>query len=409
MARKVLITGMGCLSPLGNDTDSFWHAVVSGRCAIRPLEHPEGRFIKGVKTFAPLVPYDPAQHFEPRRLMWLDPFAQIAILAARQACAQAGLSQAPVKGHRVGVVIGSTVGGKTTEDQGNRLFWTAMAEDRAIGVDPMGLPRAMMSSPVSTVGMEFGFTGPTFCVSSACASSNHAIGVAFWLVRAGVIDVAVTGGADICSPLTFLKGWEALRVLSPDLCRPFCAERRGLVLGEGAGILVLEAAESARARGARGLAEVRGFGMTADAGDITRPSVEGTSGAILAALEDGGLAPEDIDYVNAHGSGTRSNDEVETQALHKVFGPHAGALSVSSTKSMIGHAMGAAGALELIATVMAVQNDVVPPTANFGTPTPECDLDYTPHHARPRPLRAALSDNFAFGGLNAVLAVSRCE
>lgn len=409
MTRRVVVTGQGCVSPLGNDIPSLWRALASGTCAIAPLAHPEAHFVKGVKTFAPIAPFDPEAHFAPRHLMQLDPVAQVAMLAARQAVAQAGLREAPVPAHRVGVIIGSSIGGKTTDDENARRFWFGVAGDRTVTTNPMGIPRVMASSATSHVGMDLGFTGPSFATSTACSTANHAIGLAYWLVRAGTMDAAVTGGADICNTLSVLKGWESLRVLSPDLCRPFCAERRGLVLGEGAGVVVIETLDGALARGATPLAEIRGFGMTADAGDITKPSVDGTSGAITAALQDGGLAADEIDYVNAHGTGTRANDETETAALRKALGAHAEKVSISSTKSMLGHALGAAGALELIATIGALREGLVPPTVNFGTPSPECDLDYTPNEARERPVAAALSNSFAFGGLNAVLALARFD
>ena len=267
----------------------------------------------------------------------------------------------------------------------------------------------MANAAASHVSMEFGITGPAFAVSSACASANHAIGLAFDMVRRGQMRAAIAGGSEACITVGSLKGWEALRVLATDTCRPFCRDRRGMVLGEGAGIFVLETLETARARGAPILAELAGFGMSADAADLVLPSETGAARAIAGALKDAGLAPERIDYVNAHGTGTAANDVAETRALRRVFGDHAGRLAVSSTKAVHGHALGAAGAIELVAAVRAITDGVVPPTANFTAPDPDCDLDYVPNEARERTVGAALSNSFAFGGLNAVLALRSVE
>jgi nodulation protein E len=244
-------------------------------------------------------------------------------------------------------------------------------------------------------------------VASACASATHAIGLAFQMVRGGAVDCAVTGGAEACITFGTLRGWEAMRVMSPDVCRPFSKGRLGLVLGEGAAMMVLEPLERAQARGAAILGEIVGFGMSADAADLTAPDLGGMVRALQGALDDATLAPGDVQYVNAHGTGTAANDETETKALHQLFGPHAKKLAVSSTKSMVGHALGAAGALELVATLLAVREGVVPPTIGYLEPDPACDLDYVPNKARALPIEAAVSNSFAFGGLNAVLAVKK--
>jgi nodulation protein E len=255
--------------------------------------------------------------------------------------------------------------------------------------------------------MHCGLRGPTFVVASACASATHAIGLAFHMVRSGQVDCAVTGGAEACITFGTLRGWEAMRVMAPDFCRPFSIDRKGLILGEGAAMFVLEPLERARARGAKILGEVVGFGMSADAADLTAPDLGGMSRAMEGALNDGKLQAQDIQYVNAHGTGTAANDVTETQALHRVFGEHAGKLAVSSTKSMVGHALGAAGALELAATLLAARDSVVPPTIGYLGADPACDLDYVPNKARALTIEAAISNSFAFGGLNAVLAVKK--
>jgi nodulation protein E len=253
--------------------------------------------------------------------------------------------------------------------------------------------------------MEHGITGPSFTVASACASANHAIGVAFHMVRAGSVDVAVTGGTEAVFTFGTIMGWDALRVMAPDMCRPFSRNRRGMVLGEGAAIMVLENRARAEARGAEILAEIVGFGMSSDAQDIVLPSAAGATAAMQACLADAGLTAEEVGYINAHGTGTLANDVTETKAIHMVFGDHARKLAVSSTKAMHGHALGASGALELAATVMALRDGFIPPTANFIEADPDCDLDYVPNEARAARVEVAMSNSFAFGGHNAVLAI----
>jgi nodulation protein E len=267
----------------------------------------------------------------------------------------------------------------------------------------MMIPRVMSNSAVSHIAMEFGIHGPAFSVSTACSSANHAIGQAFWLIRAGVCDMAITGGAESVFSFGFLKAWEAMRVISPDTCRPFSKNRNGLILGDGAGALVLETAESARSRGAHVYGEVAGFGMSADAHHITQPSAEGAAMAMRSALSDAKLDTTAVGYINAHGTGTQANDPTETAAIRSVFGAHADRLAVSSTKSMHGHALGAAGAIEGVATVFGLHRRCLPPTANFTEPDPQCDLDVIPNRAREAEVEYALSNSFAFGGLNAVL------
>jgi nodulation protein E len=261
----------------------------------------------------------------------------------------------------------------------------------------------MGNAAASRISMEHGITGPVYNVSTACSSSNHAIGQAFWMVRSGASELAITGGAEAIFSLGFLKAWEAMRVVSPDTCRPFSKDRRGLILGEGAAMLVLEPLDAAVARGATIYGEITGFGMSSDAHHITQPSPEGAARAMRAALADARIGAGEVDYINAHGTGTAANDCTETAAIRCVFGQHAGNLAVSSTKSMHGHALGAAGAMEAVATVLALRHELLPPTANYTTPDPECDLDVIPNEPRKAAAEYALSNSFAFGGLNAVL------
>ena len=295
------------------------------------------------------------------------------------------------------------MGGKTTDDAAFEKLY-GQGNPR---VHPAVIPRLMASSATSQLTMEFGVTGPAFTVSSACSSANHAVGQALGLIRQGSADIVLTGGSEACFTLGTMKAWEAMRVMAPDTCRPFSRGRRGMVLGEGAAIVVLESANHARARGASIYAELAGFGMSADADHLIHPNEIGAARAMEAALADARLSPEDISYINAHGTGTEVNDVTETRAIRRVFGRHADALAVSSTKGAHGHALGASGALELAATVLALQRRSVPPTVNFLEPDPACDLNYIPNEARDMAVGAALSNSFAFGGLNAVLALKK--
>jgi nodulation protein E len=305
---------------------------------------------------------------------------------------------------RCGVILAAALGQQTLDDSYQEFYGRA-----AKRLPPLTVPRSMPSAPASQISIEFGMQGPSFAIASACASAAHAIGTAFQMVRSGLLDLAVTGGSDASIQPGFLKAWDALRVLSPDCCRPFSRDRNGLVIGEGAGILVLEAWDQAQQRGAAIHAELVGFGMNADAGDLVAPSAAGAARAISAALDDAGLPPACIGYVNAHGTGTRLNDVTEVQALAGVFGARLAELPVSSTKSMIGHCLNAAGALELIVTALALREGCLPPTIGFREGDPDCAIDCVPNRMRRGAPQYALSNSFAFGGLNAVLVVRRVE
>ncbi|HJU06966.1 MAG TPA: beta-ketoacyl-[acyl-carrier-protein] synthase family protein [Rhodanobacteraceae bacterium] len=404
MNRRVVITGMGAICALGHDAQTVWRGMREGRSAIAPLSGFDDPTLR-VRVAAQVRDYDPLQHFDEKKLLLLDRVSQFPIIAAREAVSQSGIDFSADESlrARTACVVGTGTGGEQTNDEcSKRLYREGIPR-----MHPLSIVRRMMSAPASQVSIEFGLTGPTFVTSSACASANHALASAFALVRSGLCDVALAGGTEACITLGVLRAWEAMRVLADDTCRPFCKQRRGLVLAEGAGMFVLEDFDHARARGAEILAEFAGAGMSADAGDIVLPSDAGAASAIQAALDDAGLNADEIDYINAHGTATPANDPTETRAIRKVFGEHADTLAVSSTKSVHGHALGAAGAIELIAAIGALRDQVVPPTANFLDPDPECDLDYVPNTARERPARAALSNAFAFGGLNAVVALRR--
>lgn len=398
-----MVTGTGCVSALGHSVEAFWSALQDGSCGLGKLVQATPSDLR-VSVVGAIPAPDPRHMLDARRLPMLDRFSVLAIVAAQQALAQSGLLLEQV-GHRTGCVVGvGTAGGETIDELYHRIFLEGARRANVFTV-----PRVMPSAPASQISMGFGIRGPVFTVSSACASSNHAIATAVWLLRDGVIDAAVVGGTE--APLTYgiLKAWEALRVMAPDTCRPFDRHRKGLVLAEGAGMLVLERADHAKARGADILAQIAGAGMSADAADLVAPTLEGTAAAMRACLADANLSVDAIDYINAHGTGTVTNDITEIKVIKAVFGDAAKHLSISSTKSMHGHALGASGSLELIAVIEAIRRGIVPPTINIEELDPECDLDVTPGHARERSIRAALSNAFAFGGTNAVVAVKRFE
>ncbi len=401
-AHAVAITGMGAISVFGEGAEPLWRALRDGRSGIAPLRHARAADLR-VKVAAQVPEtFDPARHFDEHLLPLLDRTSQFALLAANEAVQQSGLVFGDSElSLRTGVVVGTGAGGETTQDEQSRRLYG----DHATRVQPLTIVRLMTNAPASQISIVHGLRGPCFAVASACASANHAISQAAMMIRAGLIDVAVTGGSEACLTYGALRAWEAMRVLADDTCRPFTAHRRGLVLGEGAGMFVLESMGHARARGATVLGVLAGIGMSADASDIAAPDPLGNARAMRMALADGGFVPGDIDYINAHGTATQANDPNETVAIHRVFGPHAASLAVSSTKSMHGHALGASGALELVAVLGAMRDGIVPPTANFDVADPACDLDYVPNIARLMTVRAALSNSFAFGGLNAVLAV----
>ena len=404
MVRRVVVTGVGVISSLGLNAADFWQALAEGRSGIGPMTLVDPALLRFPNT-AEVKGYDPAQHFCNKETDFLDRFAQFGVVAAREAVLDSGIEWTPELRERGAVVTGSCVGGKTTEDEGFQNLY-ALKRPR---VNPLTIPRAMENAAASHISIENHITGPVYTVSTACSSSNHAIGQAFWLVRNGVVDAAITGGSEAPFCLGNLKAWEAMRVVSQDTCRPFSKNRRGMILGEGGAMMVIETLEAAKARGAKIYAEIVGFGMSSDAHHLTQPSMEGPARAMRGALCDAGIAPEQVGYINAHGTATPANDPTEAGAIHMVFGEHAVRMGVSSTKSMHGHALGAAGAIEAVATILALRNHLLPPTANFEEPDPQCELDVVPNQARPAEPEFALSNSFAFGGLNAVLAFRRWE
>jgi nodulation protein E len=398
--RRVVVTGVGVLSSIGNTVAQFEESLRACRGGIGPITQVDTSRLR-FHNAAEIRGFEPAEHFS--EVTWLDRFAQLGIVAARDAIADSALTWNDELRARTGVITGSCLGGMGTED----AFYFDLYHENKSRLSPTAVPRIMSNAVASHVAMEQKFTGATFTTSTACSSANHAIGQALWLIRQGTLDCALVGGSEAPIVLGHLKAWEGMRVVAPDTCRPFSKNRAGLILAEGAAMLVLETLEHARARGAKIYAELAGFGMSADANHLTNPLAEGAARAMNGALDDAGLSREQINYVNAHGTGTAANDSTETRALRQVFGSHADNLAVSSTKSMHGHALGAAGALEAAATVLAMQGNFIPPTANFVERDPSCDLDIVPNEARAAQIEAALSNSFAFGGLNAVLAFRR--
>ena len=400
--RRVVVTGLGLISALGRDRHEFWQALSQGRSAISAID---GVDCTGLhfKNGAQVRGFDPREHFLDKGAEWLDRFAQFAVIAAREAVRGAGVPPERVSRDPTAVVTGSSMGGLAAIEQG----YVELYRNGRSRVHPLSIPRIMANAGASYIAMEFGIRGPAFTLSTACSSASHAIGHAYWMVRHGIVDRAITGGSEAPFGFGNLKAWDALRVVAPDTCRPFSRDRRGLILGEGGAMLVIESLESALDRGGPIHAEIVGFGMSSDAYHLTQPSADGPALAMQAAIEDGGVYPEQVGYINAHGTGTTANDHVETVAIRKVFGSHAERLAVSSTKSMHGHALGAAGAIELIAAVLALEARLVPPTANFTGPDPACDLDVVPNEARHLDVEYALSNSFAFGGLNVALALRR--
>lgn len=386
---------MGGVCGLGPNVAAIWDAMKAGRSAIGSLSTPQH---DGKVRIGAEIATMPDSGIDPKQLIAVDRFTLLALIAAGEALRQAGLPT-DMPGDRLGAVIGTGIFGVESTDDNYRGL---LLENRRPSV--FTIPRIMPSAPAGQVSMIYKLRGPVFGVTSACASSNHAFSAAADQLRLGRADVMLAGGTD--APLSFglLRSWEQLRALARETCRPFSADRDGLVLGEGAGILVLETYEHAKGRGAPIIAQLAGCGMSADAGDIVAPTVEGPSAAMAACLADAQLDTGDIAYLNAHGTGTKANDATETKAIRRVFGKHADQLAVSSTKSMHAHCMGASGAIEAIACIMAIREGVIAPTANYRTPDPDCDLDVVPNTARTRSVKAAMSNAFAFGGTNAVVA-----
>ncbi len=391
--KRIVITGQGTINALGRNVPETLEAMREGRCGISDLEFQDVERLS-IRIGAQVKGYEPEETFNRQQIALYDRFTQFTLIAARQAISQSGLTFSGELAARSGVVLGTSGGGMNTLDENYRSVY----EDGKNRVHPFVVPKLMNNAAASHVSMEWNLKGPSFTVATACASSNHAMGQAMQMIRTGMADVMVTGGSEAMLCFGGIKAWEGLRVMSKDACRPFSANRNGMVQGEGSAIFVFEEYEHARARGAEILAEVVGFAMTSDAADIVMPSKQGASRAISGAMADARLNPEDVCYINAHGTGTAANDKTECAAVADAFGHHADELMISSTKSMHGHLIGGTGAVELLACIMALREGVIAPTIGYEEPDPECALDVVPNVARDVKVGAVLSNAFAFGG-----------
>ena len=405
--RRVVVTGLGALTPLGNTVEEYWSALKEGRSGVGPITRFDATGYP-TRIAAEVRGFDPLKYVDKKEARRLDPYLQYAMACAVMAVEDAGLDTGKVDGDRFGVLIGSGIGGITTLLETHKTL-LEKGPDR---VSPFFIPMMIVNMASGLVSMRFGAKGPNSSVVTACATGNHTIGDAFKILQRGDADVMIAGGAEaIIVPLT-IAGFCSMKAMSTRndqparASRPFDANRDGFVCGEGGGILVLEALEHAVRRDARIYAEVVGYGMTGDAHHMTAPDPagDGAARAMAAALRDAGLPPAAVGYINAHGTSTPYNDKFETLAIKRVFGEHARRLAVSSTKSMTGHLLGAAGGIEAIATVLALHHGLLPPTINYETPDPDCDLDYVPNQARKQDVEVALSNAFGFGGTNAALA-----
>ena len=398
--KRVVITGAGTINALGHDVPQTLEAMREGRCGIGPLEFRDVDRL-AIKIGGQVHGFDGESQYNRQKIALYDRFTQFTLAAAAEAIRQSGLEFKGELSAKSGVVLGTAGGGVSTWDDNYRAVY-AEGKNR---VHPFVVPRLMNNAAASHVSMEHHLKGPSFTVSTACASSNHAMAQAFSMIRSGMAPAMVTGGSESMMCFGGVKAWEGLRVMSRDACRPFSANRNGMVQGEGAGVFVFEEYDHARARGADILCEVSGFAMSSDASDIVMPSKAGAARAIKGALDDARINLEEVGYINAHGTGTAANDKTECAAVADVFGTHADRLMISSTKSMHGHLIGGTGAVELLACIMALRDGVIAPTIGYEEPDPDCALDVVPNVARDARVTVALSNAFAFGGMNAVLAL----
>jgi 3-oxoacyl-[acyl-carrier-protein] synthase II len=412
LKKRVVITGLGVISPIGNDLETFWTHLVQGKSGVGPITRFDTTDYP-VKIAAEVKDFDPLNHIDKKEARRMDRFVQFAVSAAKMALAHADLQIDKVDATRVGVYIGSGIGGLGTLEEQHKV----LLQRGPRRISPFFIPMMIANMASGQVSIHTGAKGPNSAAISACATGTHCIGDAFKILQRGDADVMIAGGTEATIlPMAF-AGFSSMGALStrndePEKAsRPFDRDRDGFVMGEGAGILVMETLDHAMKRGARIIAEVAGYGMTADAYHLTSPSPEGEGAAraMLMAIQDAGLSPEDIDYINAHGTSTELNDKYETMAIKSVFGEHARKLAISSNKSMIGHLLGAAGGVEAVATAMTIKEGIIPPTINHENPDPECDLDYVPNEARKARVRTALSNSLGFGGHNAAILLKAWE
>ena len=400
--KRVVITGAGTINALGHSVPATLQAMREGCCGIGELEFRDVERL-AIRIGGQVRGFEAEGRFNRQQMSLYDRFTQFTLTAAKEAIEQSGLEFHGELSAKAGVVLGNSGGGMQTLDENYRSVY----EDGKNRVHPFVVPKLMNNAAAGHVSMQFNLKGPSFTVSTACASSNHAMSQAFQMVRSGMSPVMITGGSESMLCFGGVKAWEGLRVMSKDACRPFSANRNGMVQGEGAGVFVFEEYEHAKARGADVLCEVIGFAMSSDAADIVMPSKQGAARAIAGALQDARIDASQVGYINAHGTGTAANDKTECAAVADVFGPHADRLMISSTKSMHGHLIGGTGAVELLACIMALRDGVIAPTIGYEEADPECALDVVPNEAREARVEVVLSNAFAFGGLNAVLALRK--
>ena len=394
--RRVVVTGTGVISPLGLSVDAFWSGLKNGVSGVGPITGFDTQDLY-ITIAGECSDFEPRDRLSSKLLLLADRYSQFAGAAASEAFAQSGLEIPLVNGERAASIIGSGAGGLNTLE---KAYYDLFALKKK-ATHPLTLLRTIGSSACAHVGIDNGVKGPTFGTVSACATASHALGLTFDMIRRGSVDIGVAGASEAVINYGSMRAWQAMRVLSPEGCFPFSKNRNGTVLAEGAGILVMEELEHARARGANILAEVKGFGMTSDAADMVNPDIEGPTKAMEIALKDANLNSGDIDYLNAHGTATTVNDANETNAIKRAFGDDAGKLAISSTKSMHGHLLGAGGGVEAVACIMAARDNFAPPTIGLEEADPECDLDYVPNIGREMDIKYTMSNSFAFGGLNA--------
>jgi nodulation protein E len=402
-SKRVVVTGIGAVSAAGVGAERLWSAARDGRSCITPptFPHPyKGR----IKIAAQVQDFDAAALLEKSVLPFCDPVSQYLLVASDEAMAQAGFGRDTRLGPRAATIIGTGIGGITTIEEG--IYLSLIGNGRP---NPLTVPKLIPSACPANLSMRYGLQGPSFAVASACSSATQAIGIGLQLIRSGAVDIALVGGTEDCITNNAMYAWEALRVMTPDFCRPFSKGRNGMILGAGAGVIVLESEEHAKARGATSLGELAGYGTSTDAKDPVAPDVHGAARAMRSALEDAEVATDEIDYINAHGTATIVNDSTESAAIHLVFGDRAPHVPMSSTKPVHGHGLGAAGALEMIVTLGALRDQIAPPTINFKEPDEKCVVDPIPNEARKMPIRLAMSNSFAFGGINAVLVMQAPE
>lgn len=404
--RRVVVTGLGMISPLGLDVQSSWQAIIQGKSGVGYITHFDAKDYP-VRIAAEVKGFDPTKYIELKEVKKMDRFIHFAIAATEMAIADSELEITPENSERIGIVIGSGMGGLPAIEYYHQI----LLEKGWKRVSPFFIPMVIINLAAGQISIRYGIKGPNLAVTTACATGNHSIGEAFRMIQYGDADVMIAGGAEAVITPMAVAGFAIMRALStrneePEKAsRPFDADRDGFVMGEGSGILILEELEHALKRGAKIYAELVGYGMTSDAYHITAPAPEGEGGArcMKMALNDAGISPEEIDYINAHGTATKQGDELETQAIKTIFGEHAYKLSVSSTKSMTGHLLGAAGGVEAIFTILSIYENIVPPTINLDNPDPECDLDYVPYNAKKKEIKYAMTNSFGFGGTNASL------